>query len=135
MGNNSSQTQLSLGLWDFTADVITDYLSATGDPSLIYMDNKVVPPLALSAKVLGSLLQVLSLPPGTIHSLQEIHSLESVSIGESIEGLASVSQTRRRGNLEFTTVEYSLNNSSGRVVQTGKTTVLRTQKDTEDENS
>ena len=134
MRNNSSRTQLSLGLWNFTADLIADYISATGDSSQIYMDNKVVPPLALSAKVLGRLLEVLHLPPGTIHSLQEIHSLESVSIGETIEGLASVSQTRRRANFEFTTVEYSLTNSIGQVVQTGKTTVLRTHEDAEGDN-
>ena len=134
MRNNSSRTQLSLGLWNFTADLIADYISATGDSSQIYMDNKVVPPLALSAKVLGRLLEVLHLPPGTIHSLQEIHSEESVTIGETIEGLASVSQTRRRSNFEFITVEYSLTNSIGQVVQTGKTTVLRTHEDAEGDN-
>ena len=134
MGNNSSRIQLSLGLWDFTSDLIADYVSATDDSSQIYMENKVVPPLALSSKVLGRLLEVLDLPAGTIHSLQEIQSLESVSIGEGIEGLASVSQTRRRKNLEFTTVEYSLTNSIGQVVQTGKTTVLRTHEDAERDN-
>ena len=134
MGNNSSRIQLSLGLWDFTSDLIADYVSATDDSSQIYMENKVVPPLALSSKVLGRLLEVLDLPAGTIHSLQEIQSLESVSIGERIEGLASVSQTRRRQNLEFTTVEYSLTNSIGQVVQTGKTTVLRTHEDAERDN-
>ena len=134
MGNNSSRIQLSLGLWDFTADLIADYVSATDDSSQIYMENKVVPPLALSSKVLGRLLEVLHLPAGTIHSLQEIQSLESVSIGERIEGLASVSQTRRRANFEFTTVEYSLTNSIGQVVQTGKTTVLRTHEDAERDN-
>ena len=89
----------------------------------------------MSAKVLGRLLELLNLPPGTIHSLQEIHSIQLVYMGEHIEGIASVSQTRRRANLEFTTVEYSLADSIGRVVQTGKTTVLRTHQDIEGDNS
>jgi acyl dehydratase len=91
---------------------------------MAYFDNVMVPPLALSAYALGGLLDKLALPPGAIHSLQEITTVRPVGFGEHITAVAQLERTRQRGGLEFTTASYVLTNSAGAQVQTGKTTVL-----------
>ena len=121
----SEPQDLHLGIWETTREIVMTYLSAVGDKNQLYSSVEVVPPLFISARVLGSLLNVLELPSGTIHSLQEINAFKSVPFGEQIEGSATVSASRRRGSVIFTTVDYNVSNLNGEIVQTGKTTVLQ----------
>ncbi|HZA23128.1 MAG TPA: hypothetical protein VFA32_11085 [Dehalococcoidia bacterium] len=122
----SRETDIDLGVWHITEDKVRQYLDAVADGSQAYYQHSLVPPLALAAYTLGSLLGKLDLPPGAIHSLQETETLQPVAFGEEIRATARVERPRRRGDLEFTTVSYHLDNSKGQRVQTGKTTVLVT---------
>ena len=118
------ESEIELGSWELTAERVKQYLEAVGDGPELYFQIGLVPPLALSAYVLGALLEKLALPAGAIHSLQEIDSLLPVSLGQHITGRALVERPRQRGSLQFTTVAYTLTNAEGVTVQTGKTTVL-----------
>ena len=80
--------------------------------------------LALCAYALGAMLEKLSLPAGTIHSIQEMEAMAGVSIGQEIFGEALPERPRTRGGLRFMTVGYTLRDGAGQVVQRGKTTVL-----------
>jgi acyl dehydratase len=122
----SLETDIDLGVWPMTEERVKRYLDAVGDDSQAYFHYSLVPPLALAACTLGALLEKLSLPPGAIHSLQEIETVQPVTIGEEIRATARVERPRRRGSLKFITVSYGLDNSEGQRVQTGKTTVLVT---------
>jgi acyl dehydratase len=122
----SLEADIELGVWHVTEDRVRQYLNAVADGSQVYYQYSLVPPLALAAYTLGSLLEKLDLPPGAIHSLQEIETLQPVAFGEEIKATALVESPRRRGDLEFTTVRYCLDDSEGQRVQTGKTTVLVT---------
>ncbi len=122
----SLETDIELGVWHVTEDKVRQYLDAVADGSQVYYQYGLVPPLALAAYALGSLLEKLELPPGAIHSLQEIETLQPVAFGEEVKATARVERPRRRGDLEFTTVSYCVDNSAGQRVQTGKTTVLVT---------
>ena len=124
MGTTSPQSEIQLGCWTITQDLVRQYLGAVGDSQLAYFDHLMVPPLALSAYALGGLLDKLPLPPGAIHSLQEITTVRPVEFGEQITAVAQLERPRQRGGLEFTTASYVLTNSAGAQVQTGKTTVL-----------
>jgi len=124
MGTTSPQSEIQLGCWTITQDLVRQYLGAVGDSQLAYFDHLMVPPLALSAYALGGLLDKLALPPGAIHSLQEITTVRPVGFGEQITAVAQLERPRQRGGLEFTTASYVLTNSAGAQVQTGKTTVL-----------
>ena len=126
METTSLETDIELGVWHISEDRVRQYLDAVADQSQEYFHHSLVPPLALAAYALGSLLEKLSLPPGAIHSLQEIETVQPVAIGEEIRATARVERPRRRGNLEFITFSYCLDNSQGQQVQTGKTTVLVT---------
>ncbi len=126
MEATSLESEVELGTWNVSEELARQYLEAVGDQCREYFDHSLVPPLALSAYALGALLRKLNLPPGAIHSLQEVETLRPVKFEESITGVAGIERPRRRGNLEFTTVSYALTDLTGQRVQTGKSTVLVT---------
>lgn len=118
------ENQINLGTWELTENWLDKYLLSVGDTSSEYIESKMVPAIAISALVIGALLETLKLPKGTIHSLQDIETIIPVSIGESVSGNAELSQTRQRGELKFITVRYLVNNGEGEAVQVGRSTVL-----------
>ena len=118
------ETDIDLGCWPLTEEKLRQYLAAVGDPPDLYLQHGLVPPLALSAYALGALLTKLNLPPGTIHSTQEMEVVAPVAIGQEISGRAALERPRRRGGWQFITVTYTLHDRGGATVQTGKTTVL-----------
>ena len=118
------ETDIDLGCWPLTEEKVRQYLAAVGDPPDLYLQYGLAPPLALSAYALGALLDKLNLPPGTIHSTQEMEVAGPVAIGQEISGRAVLERPRRRGGWQFITVTYTLQDSGGATVQTGKTTVL-----------
>ncbi len=113
-----------LGRWALTEASVRQYLAAVDDDLEIYLREGLAPPLALSVYAVGALLKQLALPPGAIHSLQEMEALAPVFIGEEVNGQAMLERPRRRGAMQFTSVSYTLRNEAGREVQRGKTTVL-----------
>ena len=115
---------IDLGSWTLTKESVRDYLDAVGDDLGMYAEAGLVPPLALCAWALGSMLERLSLPAGTIHSIQEMETVAGVAVGEMIRGEAVAERPRSRGGLRFMTVGYTLYNWSDAPVQRGKTTVL-----------
>ena len=118
------ETDIDLGCWPLTEEKLRQYLAAVGDAPELYLQHGLAPPLALSAYALGALLDKLNLPPGTIHSTQEMAVVAPVAIGQEISGRAVLERPRRRGGWQFITVTYTLHDGSGATVQTGKTTVL-----------
>ena len=120
----SAGAELDLGVWTVTEEKVRQYLIAVGDQQPAYFDFALAPPLALSAWSLGSLLKQLALPPGAIHSLQDMETFRGVSFGEEIHGTAQVAKPRQRGKMTFVSVVYALTDRSGQRVHSGKTTVL-----------
>ena len=123
-GGRLEGVQLDLGSWRVTEESVEGYLRAVGDTLPLYLGLGLTPPIALAAGALGSLLQRLDLPPGAVHSFQEIEALGPVPFGVDITGTASLSPPRRRGDLEFITAGFSLREGTGRRVLSGKSTVL-----------
>ncbi len=120
----SRQTEIRLDPWQLSPDWVAGYLAAVGDPSPVYGEHGLAPPLALAARTLGQLLDKLSLPAGAIHSLQELEALGPIRPGQQVLGAAQLECPRRRGNLEFRTVAYRLQNRQGVALLSGKSTVL-----------
>lgn len=116
---------IQLGTWEITADGLREYLSAVGDDLPVYMESGAAPPLMLTARVVGLLLDQLSLPDGAIHSLQDVETVCSPRIGSSVSVTARMEPVRERGGLRFLTVNYQVADAErGHEVQRGKTTVL-----------
>jgi 3-hydroxybutyryl-CoA dehydratase len=115
---------MDLGSWQVTEQWGRRYLEAVGDDRPEYLEAGFAPPLGLTAWVLGSLLERLALPPGAIHSLQELETLNPVQWGEVIGATASIDGPKRRGGLQIITASYTLEDGSGRAVLKGRSTVL-----------
>ena len=115
---------MELGNWQVTEAWGRQYLDAVGDDRPEYLEAGMAPPLGLTALALGSLLERLALPPGAIHSLQELETLGPVQWGEVISATAFVDGPKLRGGMEFITASYSLKDASGRAVLKGRSTVL-----------
>ena len=120
----ASGLAIDLGGWTLTEDLVKGYLDAVDDDLAVYAETGLAPPLALCAWALGAMLDKMSLPAGTIHSIQEMEALAAVAVGDEIRGEAVPERPRTRAGLRFMTVTYSLKNGSGQIVQAGKTTVL-----------
>jgi len=80
-------------------------------------------PLALAAYALGELLEKLDLPPGTIHTIQEVETCGPISFGEVISGTAHLGPSKRMGGRQFISVTFALANGRGQEVLNGTTTV------------
>ena len=116
---------IDLGRWQITADGMREYLDAVGDTSPVYQESGTPPPLMLTARVVGLLLERLSLPDGAIHSLQDVETVNPASLGCEVLATARLEPPRERGGLRFLTVNYCITDSTaGQELQRGKTTVL-----------
>ena len=118
-----AEQKLDLGSIDATLDSVERYLHSVGDESPIYNEAGIAPPLFSAASALGSLLRELALPPGAIHSLQEIETVAPVVIGSEVKAQALVEKPRRRSGLEFVTVVCTVE-SGGFIAIKSKSTVL-----------
>ena len=57
-----------------TSADLAAYLDAVEDANAVYRERGVAPPLAVAARAIRSLLAATELPPGTLHTGQEIES-------------------------------------------------------------
>ncbi len=116
--------EFSLGEWTLDADSRQAYLEAVGDELPIYGDLNTAPPLALAAQALGRMLDLLSLPGGTIHASQEIRCLKPAALGETVACVGRLSRPIQRGEWRFITVDFTVTGHEKRELIRGKTTVL-----------
>ena len=89
-----AERNLNLGSIDASQDSVDEYLLSVGDSLPIYKETGIAPPLYSAASALGALLRELALPPGAIHSLQEVETLTPVAIGSDVKVSALVEKRR-----------------------------------------
>lgn len=125
MGRFVQHTEISLGTWEITVDAVEQYLAAVGDKMPVYLASGAAPPLMLAARVVGRLLERLSLPDGAIHSLQDVETINAPRIGALVSAEAQVEPARERGGIRFLTVNYTvIEDKGGLILMRGRTTVL-----------
>ena len=107
---------VDLGRWTVTQEFLNRYLETVEDRSSIYRKENLVPPIALAARILGQLIEKLTLPPGTVHISQEVLSLKAVAVGQEVQGLARTSRP-------FLSIDFALSCQQQDVLK-GKTTVM-----------
>ena len=122
-GNAQSQP-LEVGLVEVRAKPVEEYLRAIGDELPVYRDTGLAPPLFGTAAALGLLLKTLDLPPGAIHSLQELETLTPITLGQDLRAVATLERPRQRGGLKFITAASQLKTADHVPALSGKTTVL-----------
>ena len=122
-GGASSQS-LEVGRVSVETKPVEDYLRAVGDELPIYSQTGLAPPLYGTASALGLMFKSLNLPPGAIHSLQEVNTLAPIALGQELRAVSTVERPRERAGLRFITAACTLESASATSVMTAKSTVL-----------
>lgn len=116
--------RLDLGSLMVDRGLVNAYLQAVGDDNPIYQGLDAAPPLALAAHVLSTLIEKLSLPPGTIHAAQETECHSLVRLGQEVSCHAQISRSVRRGDWSIMAVQFHVLSPAGDALLDGKTTVM-----------
>src|SRR3972149_4844236 len=73
---------------------VREYAAAVEDEAIGALDGSLVPPMAVAALAVRSLLEAAKLPPGAIHLGQEMSLLEPVRVGERLAVQAPAGSAR-----------------------------------------
>ncbi len=113
-----------------TAEDVSAYLDAVQDANSVYRDCGFAPPLAVAARALGALLDLIELPPGTLHTGQQIESAAGVPLGAPLTLSARLTQRSERAGLIIFAIEYAVTVAPATAYTmpalTGKTTMMVT---------
>ncbi len=115
---------LAMGRISVEAKPVENYLQAVGDELPIYRESGLAPPLYATASSLGLLLKTLNLPPGAIHSLQEVETLAPIRMGQELRATATLERPRQRAGLTFITASCALESDSVGEAMSAKSTVM-----------
>ncbi len=103
---------------------VQDYLAAVGDVSEVYRQTRLVPPTALGAWAMRALLELVGLPPGTVHLSQETESRQTVASGATLSCRGRIAQRSQRRDSLFWAIEFTLLDQRQQVVMEGKTSLM-----------
>ena len=104
--------------------IVTSYLRATEDDSNLYLDDALVPPMAIAAYAMEALSENIYLPPGTIHVSQELEFLDVVAVDDSLISYATVSRKQSRGKLNLLAIDLNVFNQRQKAVLSAKTSFV-----------
>ena len=80
--------------------------------------------MVVAALSLRGVVNDLAIPGGTIHLGQELEFCGAVRVGETLAGMATLLQQSIRGDFRFMVVKLHVDDSSGRKVMGGKSTIM-----------
>lgn len=83
-----------------------------------------VPPLAVAARAIASLGNLMEMPAGTIHASQDFDFAALVPVGARVSCVAKVLRKLARGPMRMLTLEMVVSDEDGNVVQRGRSTVV-----------
>ena len=110
--------------FELTAAYVSRYLDAVEDANTVYRERGLAPPLAIAARALEALLEVLDLPDGALHAGQEVEVRAGVPIGATLTLAGHVAQRVERAGLIISVIEFELMPAGSDVAAlTGRTTV------------
>lgn len=90
--------QMPPSVFELSEEWVGEYVAAVEDEAIGALDGALVPPMAVAALAVRSLLEGAELPPGAIHLGQEMAFLRPVRLGERLSASARVaSRSERRG--------------------------------------
>ena len=126
MGNSSivAGQELDEVHFNLDASLVRNHLSVVDDGSDLYQGSDLVPPTAVAALGVRTLLGGLALPPGAIHVAQELAMHRTATCGQRVCCRARVAQScqHRRGRLLV--LEFTVVDDQGQPILEGRTTLI-----------
>ena len=114
--------------FDLTREYLNAYASATRDSNTVYDETGLAPPLAVAARALGALLDEVELPPGSLHTGQEIEMRAGVPRSAKLTLSGRIAQRSERGGLIIAVLQFDVTANDGtEPALTGRTTVVMRQ--------
>lgn len=103
---------------------VAAYLRAIGEAGDVESGRTTaVPPAAVAALAMRSLMARLTLSPGSVLLSQDLEFLRPVQVGETVTSRASVSKKQERAGLKMVAFELAVFNVAGNKVMAGRTLV------------
>jgi hypothetical protein len=111
--------------FELTEEDVFAYLNAVQDTNPVYLDRRLAPPLAVAARALRALLDVMELPAGLLHTGQEMEAHGSIPIGSDLTLAGRIAQRSERAGLLISVIEFEVTPAGSNVAAvTGRTTVM-----------
>ena len=105
-------------------DAMVDrYVDAVQDESHMATERELAPPMSIAALSLTGVVQDLQIPGGTLHVGQEFQFSGAVSVGATLECVATLKTNSIRGGWRFMVVDSVVTEGGIRLVMTGKSTI------------
>ncbi|HAL46961.1 MAG: hypothetical protein FI707_10040 [SAR202 cluster bacterium] len=105
-------------------DAMVDrYVDAVQDESHMATERELAPPMSIAALSLTGVVQDLQIPGGTLHVGQEFQFSGAVSVGATLECVATLKTNSIRGGWRFMVVDSVVTEGGNRLVMTGKSTI------------
>jgi acyl dehydratase len=103
--------------------MVARYVGAVQDESQTASARDLAPPMSIAALSLTGVVQDLQIPGGTLHVGQEFQFSGAVSLGATLECVATLKTNSIRGGWRFMVVASVVTDSEDRLVMTGKSTI------------
>ncbi len=111
--------------FELTQDYVDEYVAATNDRNDIYNDTGLAPPLAVAAQALGTLLDVIELPAGSLHTGQEVEMKAGVQVPSRLELAGRLARRSLRAGLMIVVLEFQVSRMDQNApALVGKTTLM-----------
>ncbi len=120
----SEGEELFVGPWRIEAEAVQDYLSAAEDSLPLYGELGAAPPLMVAANAMRIMLEKLGLPPGAIHTSQDLEFAGLARVGAEVKCLIKLSRDAVRGPMRVMTVDFIVSETGGKPLVKGRSTVM-----------
>ncbi|MDP3767985.1 MAG: MaoC family dehydratase [Dehalococcoidia bacterium] len=111
--------------FELKTDDVSRYLEAVEDTNAVYRNVGIAPPLAVAARALGALLDLIELPAGTLHTGQEVEARAPVPFDATLTLAGRIAQRAERAGVIISVIEFEVTpNGSGAPALRGRTTVV-----------
>ncbi len=114
--------QFPLATFDLSPDWVREYTASVEDSAIPALAGY-VPPLAVAALSIRTLLDSAGLPAGAIHLGQELVFKQAIGIGERLIGRARINSRGERGGWVLMGVELVVEDDAAKAVMTGRATI------------
>jgi hypothetical protein len=104
-----------------TEDWVRDYIEAVDDRAIKSAGE--VPPMALAALSIRSLLEQSGLPPGAIHVAQDLSFRRPASVGETLSAGAELTSRGERQGWVLMSIAMHVEDQTGASVVDGRATI------------